>query len=210
MESLTVRKLVSHGLLCASAWLVSPAYAAVTDENVAQCAGIENSIQRLSCYDDLAESNNLSKKTVVTTPAGNGKWSTSTDTDPLTDKSVYFAILPADTGKGRLGEQINLIVKCANGTTDMYISWHSFLGTDSALITHRVGKEKAVRQAWSLSTDHLASFYPGSPVAILKKMVNTNSFVANVTPYNESPVTAIFDTSGIGEALSDVRKGCSW
>jgi type VI secretion system protein VasI len=210
MESSMVRKLVSHGLLCVSALLVSPAHAAVTNENVAQCAGMENSVQRLSCYDELAEANNLSKKTVATPAAGKGKWSTSTTTDPLTDQSVYVAILTAGTGRGRFGESIDLVVRCAKKTTDLYINWASFLGSESTFVTHRVGKDKAVRQSWVVSTDHKSSFYPGSPVSTLKKMIDTNSFVVNVTPYSESPVTATFDISGASEALSDVRKGCGW
>ncbi|PYD84238.1 DNA primase, partial [Pseudomonas syringae pv. pisi] len=43
-----------------------------------------------------------------------------------------------------------------------------------------------------------------------KEMMESDKFIVNVTPYSESPVTAIFDTSGAEAAFADIRKGCSW
>ncbi len=188
----------------------SPTFADVSEKEVMRCAALDNSVERLSCFDTLAESNGLTTKTVPTPSANKGKWSTSITTDPMTDKSIYIARLDASSGTGRLGEGIDLIVRCAQNKTELYINWKSFLGTDSARVTHRIGKSKAETHTWDVSTDHTSSFYPGSPVAALKEMIKTTSFVANVTPYSESPVTATFDVSGAEAAFADIRKGCRW
>jgi len=185
-------------------------HAAVEDKQIALCSSMKGSVERLSCYDDVAERNNLAPKTVTTPSAGKGAWHTSTSTDPLTDKAIYIAMLDADSGKGRFGGRIDMVVRCAKGKTEFYINWDSFLGTEGALLTYRVGKSKAVKSTWQVSTDHKSSFFPGSPAATLKAMIAAESFVASVTPYSESPVTATFNTAGAGEALGEIRTACKW
>ncbi|WP_176561387.1 type VI secretion system-associated protein TagO [Pseudomonas sp. ICMP 8385] len=186
------------------------ASAAIEDKQVALCASMSGSVERLACYDEIASTNNLAPKTVATTSAGKGQWSTSTSTDPLTDKSIYIAILDASSGRGRFGDGIDLVVRCSKGQTDFYINWASFLGTESISVTHRIGRAKAVKSSWVVSTDHKSSFFPGSPVASLKAMIGADTFVANVTPYSENPITATFDISGAGEAMKEIRTACKW
>ena len=191
--------------------LAIPCFAfAVEDSEIATCAANTNTVERLACFDDLARRHNLAPSSVTRPSAGAGKWWTRTNTDPLNDKAVHIAGLSADSGRGRFGDTIDMVIRCKDNKTEMYINWQSFLGRDSARITHRVGKEQAITSSWSVSTDHKASFFPGSPVPTLKRMLAETSFVANVTPYSESPVTATFDLTGIEGALADIRNGCNW
>jgi type VI secretion system protein VasI len=122
---------------------------------------------------------------------------------------VYLAFLDADQGSGRYGGTVDLVVRCKDNSTELYINWKSYLGMDTTSITHRIDKEKAISTSWLVSTDHKSAFMR-SPVATLKRMVGGQSFIANVTPYGESPVTAVFDIKGADAALRDVRKGCGW
>ena len=191
--------------------ILAPAFAAAVEDNeVATCAAKTNTVQRLACFDDMAKRHNLAPASTARAAAAPGKWWTQTNTDPLNDKAVHIAGLSAESGRGRFGDTIGMVIRCKDNKTEMYINWESFLGTDSARITHRVGKEQAITSSWSVSTDHKASFFPGSPVPTLKRMLTETSFVANVTPYSESPITATFDLTGIEGALADIRSGCSW
>jgi type VI secretion system protein VasI len=74
----------------------------------------------------------------------------------------------------------------------------------------RLGQEQASTEEWSLSTDSKATFYPGNPVPYIKKMMVNDSFVAQVTPYNESPVTATFDIKGLARAIEPLIQTCHW
>lgn len=191
--------------------ILAPAIAfAVEDNEVATCAANNNTVQRLACFDDLAKRHNLAPASTVRAVAAPGKWWTQTNTDPLNDKAVHIASLSAESGRGRFGDAIGMVIRCKDNKTEMYINWESFLGMDGARITHRVGKEQAISSNWSVSTDHKASFFPGSPVPTLKRMLTETSFVANVTPYSESPITATFDLTGIEGALAEIRSGCNW
>lgn len=178
-------------------------------KSVTQCASDSNTVNRLACFDELARKNGLAPNTETTTETAAGKWITSTDTDPLTDKSVYFASLDADDGRGKFGDEITLIVRCKNGKTDAYINWRSYLGSDGTMVTSRIDKASATKAYWSLSTDSKASFMP-QPVATLKKFAGASTYVANLTPYSESPITAIFNISGSEVAFKDIRGGCKW
>lgn len=182
---------------------------AVEDKEVAACAAVKNDVTRLSCFDQMASKNGLVETTVATVAAGSGKWSTSTSSDPLTDKSVYLAFLDADQGRGKYGGKVDLVVRCKNNSTELYINWNSYLGLDTTTVTHRVDKNKAITSSWDVSTDHKSTFMR-APVATLKQMLAGESFIANVTPYGESPVTAVFDIKGAEVALQDIRKGCGW
>lgn len=206
-----LNKTLFFGILSTVFLLPTSAQATISKDKVAACAAISNTVSRLACYDALAKSEGL-VATSSTQRSANSKWITNTKTDPLTDKSIYTSMLIADEGKGRYGDPVAMIARCQNNKTEMYIIWDSYLGSDSIRTTYRVGKNPAKTSNWDLSTDSKAAFFPGTPIPTLKEFISAEdpSFVANVTPYNESPVTAIFDITGAEAALADIRKGCNW
>lgn len=181
----------------------------VTGKEIALCAAEVNTVKRLECYDRLAARHDLAPSETVTPPANNGNWRTRTSTDPLTDKSIHSALLTADSGKGRYGDSITLVIRCQNNRTEAYIDWNTFLGSDDIIVTSRIDKSPAVTSRWGISTDHKASFMP-SAAAASKGFIGATSFVANLTPYSESPITAVFDITGAEQALADISKGCNW
>jgi type VI secretion system protein VasI len=181
----------------------------IDSKELAICAANNNSVQRLSCFDDLAKKYGQVPTTVQISSGDAGKWKTSTDTDPLTDKSVHFAILEATDGRGRFGEKVQMTVRCKNGKTEVYVDWATFLGSDGINVTSRIDKAQAEKSYWGVSTDHKASFMP-SPVPTLKKMSGGTTYAVNLTPFSDSPITAIFDIAGAETAFKDIRRDCKW
>ncbi|TKR55349.1 DNA primase [Allopusillimonas ginsengisoli] len=199
------------GLFIAALLMASFSANAVEDKEIATCAAETNSVLRLACFDSLAERHSLAPSTQVATATdGAGEWIVRTKTDPLNDKSIYTASLFASSGMGKYGDPIALSVRCANNKTEMYINWASYLGRGTIRTSHRIDKEKAITNSWDISTDGKAAFHPGSPIGTLKRLVASTSFVANLTPYNENPITAVFETAGADVALAEIRKGCNW
>nr|WP_223112626.1 type VI secretion system-associated protein TagO [Pseudomonas syringae] len=211
MEGCTVRNLAITGLICLSAMTASaPGLAAISDTSIATCSAIKGDVQRLACFDKIADDAGLAEKTTPTKTEGSGKWYTATKTDPLNDKPVYTAALGSEGGTGRSVESVVMLARCADGKTELFVNWSSFIGTDDTDVTYRIGKSKAITRSWQISTDNTSTFYPGSPIKAMKEMMESDKFIVNVTPYSESPVTAIFDISGAEAAFADIRKGCSW
>jgi type VI secretion system protein VasI len=181
----------------------------VDPKEIAKCAAIDNQVLRLSCYDNLAQKYGQVAVTKSTSTMAKGSWKTSSKTDPLTDKTIHFARVEAQEGRGRNGDVVSLQVRCQDGTTEAYINWNSYLGMDQISVVSRIEKAQPVKSTWFISTDRKASFMP-QPVTTLKKFIDANTYIVNLTPYGENPVTAIFDISNADEAFKDIRKACNW
>jgi type VI secretion system protein VasI len=91
----------------------------------------------------------------------------------------------------------------------MYINWGSYLGS-SISVTFRIGEKAPETKNWSLSTNSLASFYPGDPLSLIKELLDANQAVARCTPYSESPITAIFDITGLKALATQYNGDLRW
>ena len=138
-------------------------------------------------------------------------WSVSESTNPIDDSPTVIVSLDASspTASGLRGRP-SLILRCKSKSTDLYINWNDFLGSDEIAVTTRVGREPASKRSWGLSTDNEASFYPGQPIAFIKKLMEVDTLVAVTTPYNESPMTAVFAVTGLSAEIEPLRKACGW
>ncbi len=99
-------------ILLTFALLVPLSAFAVEDKEIALCASKKGTVERLSCFDQLADRHGLAPKTVVTPTVGKGKWATSTSTDPLTDKSIYLAFLVFFSGTDGIVYFFIMVVRC--------------------------------------------------------------------------------------------------
>jgi type VI secretion system protein VasI len=179
-------------------------------QKIALCAAIVGELERLECYDQLARSLGLvAVTTVQLQDVGTGKWRVSTTIDPLDDSTTVVLILYADSGKSIWGDPIALVLRCDSKVTEAYINWHTYLG-DEAHVTWRIGDASATTAKWSLSTDWEATFYPYDTIAFIRQLLAADRFVAQVTPYGESPITAVFDLTGLANAIPPLQEACGW
>ena len=181
--------------------------AEVDGKEIASCAAKKGALEKLECYESIARKYELDKPRgqQVDQPT-KGKWRTSLEINPIDDSRTATATLRASTGGGALRNAPSLVVRCKSGQLDIYVNWDNYLGSE-AYVTFRMGKAPAQRSFWSLSTDSKATF-ARKPLDYLRKMNGVNQVVAQVTPYNESPVTAIFDMEGYSEASETIRNTC--
>ena len=172
----------------------------------ARCVSIVSDNDRLACYDGVAQQ---LAATGLSTQASNGqsKWRVHEDIDAFDDSRIVVLVLDADEGLSRWGDSITLLIRCQTQSPDVYIVWGDYLGSE-AMVTHRIGSGKAVTREWSLSTDSEATFYPSNTITLLKELIAVDRFVAQVTPYSESPVTAIFDTHGLENVINPYKDIC--
>jgi len=201
-----MKKLTLLGTLLV---LATGSQAAIEEKEYARCAVIDGDLARLECFDNLAAVKKLNgRQAQPTSIIGKGKWSVSVDVNPIDDSKTVTLILDADSGKNSWGNPVYLVARCKSNKTDFFIGWNDYLGREANVLT-RVGSNKAVIQRWIMSTDSKATFHRKA-IPFIKEMLSSNKLVAQVTPYNDSPVTAVFNTSGLANAIKPLRKTCSW
>lgn len=152
----------------------------------------------------------------VPEPPKRGDWRVEVSTNPIDDTKTVMAALLASQGEARFGDTVMFVARCQSNRTEAYIVWHDYLGDDAPRlgnwknVTVRIGDGPAREQRWNISTDKEATFAPSWAGDLLKQMMQADRFVAQTTPYNEAPVTAIFDTTGMETALAPLMETCGW
>jgi type VI secretion system protein VasI len=141
------------------------------------------------------------------------------------------AYLPADEGQGMYGEPVVLALSCVSGKVEIYIHWGSYLGYsyyDNGIhVTTRIGDHPAQTLRWEVANDYRATIYQpslmletrdgmqefGQPGALttsdfIYELKQADRFVAQVTPHQEFPITAVFDLTGIERVTPKVLGQC--
>ena len=111
----------------------------------------------------------------------------------------------ADSGRSSWDQPVWLVIRKSAERLELYIGWNSYLGSE-AVVTYRIGKEEPETKEWSLSSDSQASFYTGDTVDVISRMLKADQVVARCTPYNESPITAVFDIRGLRKELEKYKE----
>jgi type VI secretion system protein VasI len=177
-------------------------------QTIGRCAIQEGDLQRLVCYDSIGQSLGYSRTPAATNVAGSGNWHVSNLKNPLDDTRTVALSLGATTGQARFGDPVVLVIRCQSRKINAFINWSSYLGLEQTPVTTRLGAGEAKTQRWSLSTDNKATFYPGDAAALLEQLLAADRFVAQTTPYSESPITAVFELTGLSAAVKPLREVC--
>lgn len=186
--------------------------------SIARCAALEGTLDRLECYDRLARKLRLDRPQRVPTEVGDvGDWRVTRDVNPIDDSERVVIGLTASSGRSQWGRPISFVARCKSDKTEAYIIWNDYVGDDSSSVyeewkwvTIRIGDRPARVQRWGVSTDKEATFAPAWAGNLLKEMVGETQLIAQITPFAESPVTAIFDITGIENALKPLSEACNW
>lgn len=209
---LTVLGAVSWALTATSpGWAQDALRARLRD-----CSGITVRAERLRCFDAIVTaitagtSSDSAASLELWRTGGTGDWVVDEAVNPLDDSKLVIVSLKAATGTSPSGEQVELVLRCLSGKTDVYVNWNIQLGKDGAAVATRMGSGAAQTRRWNLSTDMRETFYPGDAVAFIKQLIEVDRFVAQVVPSGEDPITAVFRLRGLEAAARPLRDVCEW
>lgn len=199
-------------LACLLFLMMEPAFASEDlNQRLAECAEIEDSADRLDCFDGLAGLNRDSLDTKQPNETAGG-WSQRIRTSPIDDGEVVLLSLAADqeVGVGHRRSRPSLFIRCRGGKTDVYVNWGIYLGLETIPVLGRLDKEKAKSLHWKISTDREAIFYQLNDAKLAKSLHNYDTLVLQLTPYGESPVTASFQLQGLAQVSQAAATACQW
>lgn len=138
-------------------------------------------------------------------------WRVTESRDPLTDQPTVMLSIDARRGTNTYGSAPTLVLRCQRNTTEAYIAWREYLGSDgSKAVVERIGDAAARRQYWGMSTSNTATFYSGGDISFIKSLLEADRFVAQTTPYGDDPLTAVFELEGLSEKIGPLRRACHW
>ena len=175
-----------------------------------KCGKIENDLVRLACFDAL-HARTQGVPGAYGLVKGVGLWQVASERSKIDGPiTSVTALLPA-LGPVLVGSKSvvpKAIARCQEGDLDFYISWGGVIGSTDHEVTIRLDAEDARVGSWSVSTDHMATFYTGDSKALLEGLAKAKKLVVRTTPQGENAVMASFNTTGFSNVVPDILKTC--
>jgi hypothetical protein len=97
--------------------------------------------------------------------------------------------------------RVTMVIRRRGRKLECYLATDQFLETSQNIETHkspvsyRFDDGAIVRQAWEISSDNTALFYPGNPRPFLDKLRQSQRLVVQFEPADAIPQTATLDVS---------------
>lgn len=179
-----------------------------------RCAEIGNPVERVACYDALAGDLGVAEPEIEV--RNSGSWTLATETSPIDDSTnVYLRVASNETIPGRFGTtsvRPILWIRCAENTTSVFVNWRTYLGLNNTRILYRIDNEQAENRRWNISTSNEAvGLWSGrASIPFIRRLLDRQTLLTQVTPYGESPVMVTFDISGLSDAIQPLRESCNW
>jgi hypothetical protein len=139
-----------------------------------------------------------------------GGWQTHQWTSPIDDRKGAAISLVADR------EPVELFIKCWQDEFDVVIYWGTYLAGDgpdyykTKNVTARFGDRPATTHLWTVSKDELSTYVAEMPEYFIRRLLDVDRYVAQIEPYHQSPMTAVFDLTGMRAAFEPVAASCGW
>jgi hypothetical protein len=149
------------------------------------------------------------------TPAsdvGTGAWIIGpVEVDPMTDDRRAQVSVTAQSGAFYDGEPYTLVIACDDGSTQLTVTWLWDLGPERLIdVDTRVGDGEVTREPWFNSGQ--ATSFGGAESRFIESLFGETELALRVDVPGESlgEATAVFDITGIENAVAVVREECGW
>jgi hypothetical protein len=129
-------------------------------------------------------------------------WRASTSRNELTSEVEVTAV-------NGFGDK-TIVVRKRGTKLDLYVTTDEFLetvdnmNTRRSTVKYKFDNGPIIREAWIISDDNSALFYPGSPRTFLQKMSNAKRFVIDYSPSEKIPQTESFDVFLFPPELTEI------
>lgn len=183
-------------------------------ESITNCRKINNKERRYECYDQAeAQAGNVKREVA--------KFNYRSTSDPITGQTVHTLTIRSDRGLNGRGNPIILEMTCDStrpGTYNLTLRWEDFLESSRPQVTTRLGQTPSVTSQWQTDRSRESSIFTGTEAGyskesfmetLLSEVENGNATVVfRTTPYNDAPITAVFDFTGFLDVIQPMRESC--
>ncbi|MFN0113872.1 MAG: type VI secretion system-associated protein TagO [Paracoccaceae bacterium] len=196
-------------------FLISVSSQALAAGDPKECIPIKQDLVRLACYDRIVMATDSAEGAPL---ASAGKWAVETKKSEFKDTNdVFLTVRMEDVLECGMFDRspATLLLRCMENSTAVMLatSCHMASGFSGyGRVEYRVDDKPSRTKNFEASTDNsaLGLWNGGSAIPFIKELFGGKRLLMRFTPFNESPVTAEFDISGLEEAIASLRKECSW
>jgi type VI secretion system protein VasI len=150
--------------------------------------------------------------------SNNGKWQVSQTKSAFDDSTTVVLILDSENVvKGQFGAPgpARMFLRCKENTTSAYLVLNDLFLSDIqgfGTVDYRLDDQKASSIKMDVSTDNKAlGVWSGvQAIPFIEGLIGVEKLVLRATPYNDSPIEASFDLSGLADAIIPLRSTCKW
>jgi len=168
--------------------------------------------------DGARSTTSVARDTYTPPPPAKETWKTSISTSEMDDSETVGLTLQSNNFvRASLGGYAPavLTVRCFENTTAVLFSFADLFMADVSgygRITYRIDKDPARTQNFTESTDNsvLGLWSGGASIPFIKRMFGGEEMIVRATPYNETPVEAVFRIVNLETAIEPLRKACHW
>ena len=142
--------------------------------------------------------------------AETGAWSVAPiEVDLMTDDRRALVSLAAGGGVTGSGQPITLTIACMDGSTELTAGWGWDLGSERLIdVEQRIGDGHVTTERWFIVGDGTA--YGGVDTSFIESLYGETRLVLRLMTNGYGQSTAVFDISGIENAVAGVREACGW
>lgn len=176
------------------------------------CAALEDSLQRLTCFDRVFPKSRSAARTIdTTTPGLTSPWNIKREKSAIDDTAEFYAHLrPVEQSGSALGrDKMSLLLRCTESTTAVLITTDMFM-TDDPLVTIRIGSAPAQSSTWSRSTTYqTVGLWSGdSAIPFLRSLRNDDRLVVRIEASRRQEAT--FNLGNVEDVVAEVAATCGW
>jgi len=151
-----------------------------------------------------------------------GKWIYNKETDLIDDATIIIFTLESEIDELVDDKPIYLNLRYKNKKTDIYIDWNRELKPFYETLIYvytRFGDNKPSMLGWNTTNSLRHSiaealfgepsavsqytFYPGGEIKFIRKLMDTDRFVAQLKSRDKMTLTAVFDVRGLKKAVEN-------
>lgn len=181
---------------------------------LADCYPLTSEVGRLACYDRIVERHQYVPVELARNSENRrvSQWQIRFGKNPARAiEDVWLSSPAVDFSIASDATLPILEMQCVNDRTDLTIHWGRYLD-DNPTVWLRVDERVPQKASWVKLEGSRSARYPQSPIAWMKTLVSTDArkVAAEVTPYGQAKVTAVFDLEGLSDVLPRLRKACHW
>lgn len=208
--TMLVRLFTALALVLASTLVFAETFV----ESISNCRELNNRERRYACYDE-AEANSGDVQLEV------AAFNYQANSDPLTGQTEHQLSIRSSQGLNSRGDPIVLQWQCDStepGAYTLTLQWEDFLPSGRPEVTTRLGQLAPVTGNWLAGRYRESSILDGSDTgfslaefvtqAAQQVAAGNTTVVFRTTPYNDDPITAVFDFTGFTEAVEPMRQSC--